>query len=200
MFSNLNTQLADFPRAAQIAQGYQQFRISNIKMRFKSPFDTYLSGGASQKPYFYYMLDKTGSIPDTITVEGLKNMGAKPRAFDEKAITISWTPTVLTNVGVNNALTPPLGNQNKPIVSPWLSTSQNPQSPTWTANNVDHLGIYYIAVGTGLQGSYDVDVEVQFQFRKPCLATLTGATHATQVEYAQINTSVDGIVGGPDGV
>lgn len=44
------------------------------------------------------MIDKAGAIPTNITLEGLKKMGAKPRALDEKPIVIGWKPSVLENV------------------------------------------------------------------------------------------------------
>jgi len=184
MYSYMNIQLADFDRAYVAAQAYQQFRIKSVKLTFKPSFDTFTTSGPQQKPYLYYMLDKTGSVPTTVTIDGLKAMGSKPRSFDEKQLTATWAPTVLQNVGVNNSLTPPLGNQNKPLRTPWLTTSQNPQSPTFTPNNVDHLGIYWIADGGGFTGgTYEVDCEVQFQFRKPNIANgdAIGTVAATPV-------------------
>jgi len=203
IYSNMNTQIADFPRATNIAASYQEYRITNIKMRFKSPWDTYSGAtGGYQKPYFYYMLDKVGSVPSTITLEGLKGMGAKPRAFDEKACLVSWAPTVLSTVGVN--LGTGLTNLNKPVRTPWLTTSQNPDWPTWTINNVDHLGVYW-GVFAALAGpappvafSYDIEIEVQFQFRKP-LVNRAGNQEATRAILARPNTSIDGVEGGPDG-
>ena len=32
------------------------------------------------------MIDKAGAIPTNITLEGLKQMGAKPQALDEKPV------------------------------------------------------------------------------------------------------------------
>lgn len=76
MYSLMDTQLADFPRASGIAEGYAQFRITNIKMRFKSGYDTFINtGNAYQKPYFYYQLDKTAALPTGINLEGLKSYG-----------------------------------------------------------------------------------------------------------------------------
>jgi len=204
MYNQLQTQISDFTRASTIAAAYQQYRITNIKMRFKSPWDTYSGAtGGYQKPYFYYQLDKTGSVPTTITLEGLKEMGAKPRVFDEKAITISWRPTILTSVGVNIASG--VVNSNKPTASPWLTTSQNPLSPSWTINNVDHLGIYW-GVFAALAGpnppvpfTYDIEMEAQFEFRKPLVRSANGMTPATPAQFAETNQSVDGVVGGPDG-
>jgi len=205
IYSNMNTQIADFQRATAVAKGYQQYRITNIKMRFKSSWDTFSSqAGGYQKPYFYYMLDKTGSVPSSITLEGLKQMGAKPRVLDEKAIVVSWRPTILGDVATN--IIGPVSNINRPIPAPFLSTSQNPAIPSWTINNVDHLGIYWGAF-SALAGpappvpfTYDVEIEVQFEFRKPLINALTSDTPATPLTYADVNRSVDGIVGGPDGL
>jgi len=204
IYNNMNTQIADYPRATVIAAAYQEYRITNIKMRFKSPWDTYSGAvGGYQKPYFYYMLDKVGSVPNNITLEGLKGMGAKPRAFDEGSQIISWAPSVLSSVGTN--IGAGTTNLNKPIRSPWLTTSQNPDSPSWTINNVDHLGVYW-GVFAALAGpnppvafTYDVEIEVQFQFRKP-LVNRTGSQSAVPITLAMINDSVDGVVDGPDGV
>lgn len=209
IYAQLNTQLSGFPRAVNVAQSYQFYRITNIKLRVKSPYDTYINmgptaSGAYQKPYFYYMLDKSASIPTNITLEGLKQMGAKPRPLDEKAITISWKPTVLTAVATNLPVSggAPMPSQYKS--SPWLSTSANTQTPAWFASEVDHLGIYWGAfsalAGVADPITYETELEVQFEFKKPLVITSTGDTVATVLDFAQPNRSVDGVVGGPDGI
>lgn len=206
IYSMLNTQLSQFTRAATIAQGYQHYRITNIKLRIKSPYDTYGNqnpiGGVYQKPYFYYMIDKSASVPTNVTLEGLKQMGAKPIAMDEKAITISWKPSVLEFTAT--AIPGMIGKPNKYRLSPWLSTTDNPQSATWTPSTVDHLGIYWgtfsALAGVADPITYDVEMEVQFQFKKPLVHTPAGAQTAVQAQFAEQNSSVDGVVGGPDGV
>lgn len=201
MNSFMNVQLSDFPRAANVAESYQHYRISKVTLRVKSPFDTYQNTGvAYQKPYFYYMIDKSASLPSTVNLEALKNMGAKPRALDEKQISISWRPSVLEFTATNVA--GGIGLPNKYKISPWLSTTQTPEG-TWNPSQVDHLGIYYgayaAATGTPDPITYDVEVEVQFQFKKP-LYTLSQGLQAERVTFAETNNSSDGIVGGPDGL
>lgn len=205
MYSVLNTQLVNFTRATTVAQGYQFYRITNIKLRVKSPFDTYQNTGtAYQKPYFYYMLDKSGSIPTNVNLEGLKQMGAKPRVMDEKAITVSWKPSVLTLVATNLPVvgSAPLANAYK--LSPWLATCQDPQTPAWSPSQVDHLGIYWgaFAQATGAPDpiTYEVEMEVQFEFKGPLVYRNPSTTSATPAAFAIENDSVDGVVGGPDGV
>jgi len=202
MYSLLNTQLSDFPRAVTVAQGYQMYRITNIKLRVKSSWDTYANtGNAYAKPFFYYMLDKTGAVPTNVALEGLKQMGAKPRALDEKSITVSWRPTVLQSTG--NVI--PVGGSSLSTVkrAPWLSTARSPQTPTWSPNDVDHLGIYWgaFAALTGQADpiNYEVECEVQFEFKAPLVHTAVGARPAITASFAEPNASVDGIVGGADG-
>lgn len=205
MYSMMNTQLNTFARASAIAENYQHYRIKNIKLRIKSPYDTYVNTGPAgtgsyQKPYLYYMIDKSGSIPNTVTLEALKQMGARPIVMDEKPITISWRPTVLdfaaTNIGGG------IGLPNKYLSSPWLSTGEN-ATGAWIPSTVDHLGVYW-GVFAALQGvsnpiTYDLEVEVQFEFKKPLNLGVTGAVPATPAVVAEQNSSSDGIVGGPDG-
>lgn len=206
MYSAMATSLNQFTRATTIAQGYQFYRITNIKLRIKAPYDTFVNAnptqGQYQKPYMYYMIDKAGSVPSNVTLEGLKQMGAKPIAMDEKAITISWKPSVLEFAAT--AASAGIGLPNRYRLSPWLTTQNNVVSAPWAASQVDHLGIYY-GVFSALAGAadpitYDVEMEVQFQFKKPLVHTAVGSNHATPVVFATQNDSTDGIVGGPDGV
>ena len=86
LYSLMNTSLDQFKRASTVAQGYQHYRIKYIKVSVKPTFDTYQTVGGgpatiSSKPNLYYMIDKAGAIPTNITLEGLKQMGAKPRAL-----------------------------------------------------------------------------------------------------------------------
>lgn len=196
LYNMLNVQLADYDRAATVAAAYQHYRIKKITLRFRPTVDTFTQGGPS-KPYLYYMIDKSGSIPTTITIEGMKRMGAKPIAFDEKQISVSWRPSVLQDTAVNAA---GLASQpNKYQISPWLSTTANAISPAFVPSNVDHLGIYWqvdqqFAGGYG----YHCEVEVQFQFKKPIWKGVQGATAALPAQVATPDSSKDGIAETPD--
>lgn len=202
LYNLMNTQLVDYDRAANIAVAYQHFRIKKISVTFKPTFDNFLaSGGSVSKTYLYWMIDKSGSVPTNISLEGLKQMGAKPIALDEKPITISWRPSVLQSVmyapGVA-AATP-----SKYLVSPWLSTVSIPvdAGAIGGTNGTDHLGLYWyvdqLSNPIGMQ--YAAEVEVQFQFKKPLADALAGVAAVPSV-VAELNNSPDGIVGGGDGI
>lgn len=188
--------LADFDRAVQIARNYQRFKMTGIKVTWKPVFDTYSAATANQKPNLYYMIDKNGSIPDTVTLEGLKQAGARPRALDEKPISVFFKPAVLGESRINAGV-PQAANY---VVSPWLSTNQNPTAPgVWNPSEVSHQGLkWYIEQGGAVQKVY-VEVEIQFKFEKPLFPTLA-ATPARGLQYAVLDASPDGIEGGQDGI
>lgn len=198
LYSLMNTQLADFPRAVQVAAAYQFFKIKRISVTFKPSYDTYISGPANvTKPRLYWMLDKSGAIPTNIALEGLKAMGARPFEIDEKPRVVSWAPSVL-EAAMDVA---PATIAARYRISPWLSCNNAPLTPgAFIPSIVDHLGLYwYMDQLNNPQGQlYQVEVEVQFQFKKP-LWNATSAVNAHKVTYAVINNSPDGIVGGGDG-
>lgn len=201
MYANRAFQLADFPRASAIAANYASFKIAKITMRFKPLADTYIPGvGAAGVPYHYHQFDKSGAIPSNATLENLKQMGAKPKRFDAKTITVSWRPAVLTADLTAAGIGSTAGAQYK--LSPTLSTNANAGNPAaaWSPSVVDHLGIFwFVEQANGVGNQYEVEVEVQFYFMRPLVKT-TGQTVAQELPYAVTNDSPDGVVGGPDGI
>lgn len=167
MYSLMNTALNQFPRAVQVAQAYQFFRIKRITLTVKPSYDTFQAtlGGAT-KPRLYWMLDKAGSIPTTITLEGLKDCGSRPTEIDENPRVISWKPSVLTSV-MDGPVAASIPAQYK--ISPWLATNNAPIVPGFVPSSVDHLGIYwYMDMLINPEGYlYQVESEIQFEFKKP---------------------------------
>lgn len=196
MYQYNRFQLSDFPRAVNVAQAYQHFRITGITLTFKPAYDTFSSAlGAAQKMNLYYMIDKADAIPTTVTLEGLKQMGVKPISFDEKPLRITWRPSVLTE-DQNTALAG-IGGAYK--VSPWLTTNANPGAPgLWLPSNVAHKGIYWYIEQPGANTTIYVEVELQFQYKKPLVQLLSGPS-AVQGQYPALDYSPDGVVGGTDG-
>lgn len=201
MYANRAFQLADFPRASAIAANYANYRIAKITMRYKPLADTFLATGVGgQVPYLYAMLDKAGAIPLNATLENLKQMGAKARRFDDKTVTVSWKPSVLTADLTLAGIGSTAGAQYK--LSPVLSTNANAGNPAaaWSPSVVDHLGIYwFVEQSNGTGNQYEVECEIQFYFMRPLVKT-TGQQEAAALAYAIKDGSPDGIVGGPDGI
>lgn len=199
MFAYNSFNLADYDRAAAIAKNYQRYRMTGIKLTFKPEYDTFAVnpvGPNIAKPNLYYMIDKSGSIPDNVTLEGLKQAGAKPHAFDEKPISVSWRPSVLNEVQTQGLIAAGSGYK----ISPLLATDATPGNPgAWVASRVNHLGIKWYMECTGTSLGVNVEAEVQFEFYKAIMPALS-AVPAKGLEYAVLDASPDGVEGGTDGI
>lgn len=191
MFGWNGTQLQYFTeRAVGIAQAYQHYRIKRIKLEFKPQYDTFTpavgpAGTGVLVPNLYYMINKSGSIPTNPTLDNLRAMGAKPVRLDENIITVEWRPSVLQE---NSGVPGDVGSGYK--ISPWLSTNANANAPgLWQPSTVNHLGIYFFVQRPGTlpagmaELSYDVQLTVDFQFKKPLVKTSSSAPPA--LEFAE---------------
>lgn len=198
MYNIMDTRLDMFPRAVQVAQAYQHFKIKQVKLTLKFSYDTFQQGaGNGSRPNLYYMIDKAGALPTNSTLELLKSTGAKPHTIDNRQFTITWRPSVLNEV-LNSGLGNPVGTQYK--MTPWLSTTSGPIQPgVFIPSAVAHLGLYWYVeqlFGGGTQ--FNAELEVQFAFKKPLWKIQSGAPQAQSGMIATTDASSDGIVGGPD--
>lgn len=179
MYGPTILQMSQFKRSSQIAQNYQQYRITGVTLRFTPRFDTFpaTTSGADQivVPYLYYIVDRIGALRDNVTLAQLQSMGAKPHRFDDKTITVKYKPGVLTSVATGGATSVP----NRYTISPWLNTQDLPSTSDNTVSQVDHYGLWYVLDAKTLPGDgqyeYDVDIQVDLQFRKALIATVAGA-------------------------
>lgn len=180
-----NIALAQFPRAASIAENYQHYRIKKVTLEFLPSLDTFsnfVGVGTTQVPYLTYLIDKSGSIPNAVDGPTLRQMGAKPVRFDDKKISVSWRPSVLTETfGQANA-----ASQYR--ISPWLSTNANALNPgVFVPSDIDHLGIFWKLDRNGVlpagipEYQYEVRITAEFQFKKPLAAVPAGTPESVSV-------------------
>lgn len=196
MYFLSNFQLADFPRAVNMARCFQHFRMTSIKLTWKPAYDTYSAATLQQKPRLYYMIDKSAGIPLTATLESLKQMGARPVELDEKPITRSWRPSVLQNV--QTLVGQVSAHYN---VSPWLITNSAPDQGVWNPSTVQHNGIvWYVEQGGVPNTTYYMEVEINFEFKKPLIDVAPAAAPGLVLPYATLDASPDGVEGGTDGI
>lgn len=199
LYSLTDTSLSQFTRAQNVAKAYQHYRIKYIQVKVLPNFDNYFAGnpaGPSGKPQLYFMIDKSGALPTNPSLEALRNMGAKPRALDEHPLKFGWRPSVLEATMTAGGGAGFVGQGARYQISPWLNTNANSVNPgAWVPSNVDHLGVYwFVDQPVGAPQPYQVEVEVQFEFKKPFIAGLTSSVHALPAVPAVINNSPDGIV------
>jgi len=186
-----NVALSQFARAVQVAKAYQHYRIKKVTMEFKPAYDTFApqnlpAGQNLQVPYFFHIIDKSGSVPTNIDVAAMRQMGAKPIRFDDKTIKVAWRPSVLTQTyGQANT-------QSQYKISPWLSTNANALNPgVFQPSDIDHLGLFWRVDRNGVlppgfeEYTYDVQITVEFEFKKPLIEPST-SEQSVSVEMPKV--------------
>jgi len=182
MYGSSLVQMASFDRAVAVARAYQEYRITSLRWTFKPQFDTFTAttdaATALRVPIFYHMIDKAQAIPLNATLGTLRSMGAKPRRFDDKNLLVTYSPAVQGVVWDGGVAATPA----KPAVSPWLNTNAAPDA-AWAPSNIDHGSLFYILdTQGGLPGDgqyeYGIELEAQFEFRKPLISVPAGGPEA----------------------
>lgn len=176
--------LNGYLRAMEVAKAYQFYRIKSVRVTYKFPFDTFAPGNVA-RPNFYYIVDKARAISPLVTLESLKEMGARPRPCDEKPMSITWKPSVLQDVDSVGGPQPAQYN-----LSPWLSTAHQ---------DINHEGLVWYAEQILFGGTaqiYHAELELQFEFKKPQLypTAVEGGVPMTYSRPATRDNSSNGIV------
>lgn len=168
-FNMETNSLINFTRASTIARGYQFYRIKYFEVTFLPSADTFTGAvGTSTKPYLYYMIDKGDALPDSLTNDQIKSLGAKPIALDEKPIHVRWSPGVSLSTEISTVTG--ATSANKYMISPWLNVDANPNSVPYDISTVVHNGMKFVAESS-VPVSYIAKVTAHFQFKKPSLVT-----------------------------
>lgn len=174
-----NWSLTSCDRAVQVAKAYQFYRINKIDVIIKPSFDTFTQGGTSSVPYLYYMIDKGGNFVNAnVNFNSLRDAGCKARRFDDKTIKLSFKPSVLQSVydaGTQVATSSPFASYK---ISPWLNTNANALQTggLWVPNGTDHFGmIVGVEQDNGTNVTYDIDMVIHYQFKKPRYESLATA-------------------------
>lgn len=158
-------------RVLDIAKGYQMYRLKKITCVFKPKFDTFAAGGGNSVPEFHYVIDKLNTFAPGTNLQALRDAGARPIRFDDRNITISWRPSVLTQTfGQANP-----ASQYK--LSPWLSVNGNAGTANpFAYSSIDHFGLVW-QVNVLLSAGYadlQLEITLDWEFKKPLSFPPTG--------------------------
>lgn len=181
-----------FDRAQAIAENFQEYRIKYVKLIFKPSADTFPIAAGNTIPQLYFQMNKYQAIATGTTLQNLLDMGCRPIRFDDKNIVRAWKPIVL--LGADNTNPTTLATTSAAKVTPWLSTNGFAGQPgNWTPSDIEHLGCVFIVTKPNPATptiSYNVDVEVVFQFRRP-LSLVSGSHQPYQVVKGGTVTQYD---------
>lgn len=190
MYQSYKIQLANCPRAVNVAKSYQYFRIKKVHFKFSPLFDTFqngASGGNTSIPHLYCMIDRTKNLFQSNSVEDLRKLGAKPRRLDDKMLQFSFAPSVL-NAAFDGH--PPAGQTTTQFVqykvSPWLNTRDNETIGVWNPDSTDHLGMVWIAENSGGNNiPYKMEIEVEYEFKKPSFTVIPVAELPAPIDITE---------------
>jgi len=165
--------LTQFPRAVDIADNFQEYRITKLVYKYTPKYDTFSSTATTlvSVPYLYTKR-MVYPAPNTFGVTFLTALGAKPKRLDDKSLTVSYRPNtyVITTI-------PGAGNPgSKTVMSPWLSTHYQPITGAPVIDATLHYGhVSWISQDNPPAGpTCSLEVTAYFEFRKPWdLATAT---------------------------
>lgn len=180
-----------FPRATDMADNFQEYRITKLEWKYTPVYDTFQDPGSSgQSLPYLYSKRHVYPAPIAFNLDYLKSLGVKPRRLDDRTITISYVPNAtqfLTTSTYTQTTPPSVLSGLKPTYKPWLTTYQNnPVTPTAPPfmDKTPHYGhAFWIDQLNGIsQVICTLEVCAYFEFRKPWdIATATAGTQQKQI-------------------
>lgn len=159
-------------RAAAVAEQFGLYRIARVTFKFKPNSDTFVSNpafvggaGAITVPYLYWKMNRFADAPAGFNADDLKNMGSKALRFDDKTLTVSYKPNILSSIASAGT------NSGQIKMTPWLNTDSAPDTPNFALSTTAHYGHFYI-VECGVNGSGQTPVgtleaTIVYEFKNP---------------------------------
>ena len=185
--------LSLFDRATDVADNFQEYRITKLDFKYTPLFDTYIDASGNvgiTLPTLYHKRQVYPS-PPSFGLPYMVSLGAKPIRIDDKIIRFSYTPNVLLNGTITNpSSATPL---QKPDYKPWLSTHQTSGSNV-VMDNTPHQGhalFIYQKTTAGVNSPIcSYEVTAHFEFRKPWdKATVGGEPAQRPVKVDRVATN-----------
>jgi len=172
MFNCALKGLTAFPRAQAMAQLFQEYRITRVRVIIYPASNTVIAGAPTSVIKMYDRVYSTPyaatSVSGTlITLDLLRELNPHPFLLTQRRLLRSFKPTVAT-------LTNSVGSATLPSfelkTSPWLSTSVS-SSSVQGPDDTTHRGmlLYFLndLAPTTATVATTVDIEADFEFRKP---------------------------------
>lgn len=169
-------------RAREIAQYYQEFRITKVQFRFKPLFDTFVAGTAvagGGTPQLYMYVNRDGDVSGDSTA--MVRMGINPISLAKDGNkTMTWKPSVVypSDTGLASIIK----------TSPWLNCNNDTTAGAYVPNATLHFGLVWNVVLLDGTGNAPVDypvgtaeIETFYEFRRPQFQPVSGESATPHV-------------------
>lgn len=160
-----------FPRALDVADNYQEYRVSRVEYLYTPMYDTfsalYAPGTSNVQVSLPYLYTKKQTVktPAAYTLAFLTAQGAKPIRLDDKTIRHKYRPHILQG-GMKDVTT---GLSVRAVKSPWLSTHED--GTTVMDDTVHYTHNFWVQQDvvnpTASAAVCSLEINVYFEFRKP---------------------------------
>lgn len=165
----LNYSLGLFPRALDVADNYQQYRISRVEVAYTPLYDTF---GANNEPTssnaqitvpYLYTKQQIMATPAAYNLSFLTAQGARPIRLDDKTIRHKYRPVIHTATADATGL-----KDTRAVKSPWLSTHQNGTAVMDDTLHYTHnFWIQQDVKNANFPAVCSLEITVFFEFKKP---------------------------------
>lgn len=146
-----NMLLSSFPRSQAITAFYQFYRLKYIKFQYipKYPLGTQITATDATtigRPMrFYYMMNRQGTEPVSLTLQNFEEKGCKPIPFGDsrsRAVVIKYKPSLIQSLVSDGADTTTLqGTAAEPVFNKWVNRYYT-QGGT-SGVDVDNVNVQY---------------------------------------------------------
>jgi len=157
-------------RAQAVAEQFGLYRISRISYKFKPNLDTFdgnnnAANGPVTVPTLYWKMNRFADAPAAFNATDLKALGSKPIRFDDKQISISYKPNILTGIATAG------DNSGSLKMTPWLNTDAAPDTGTFAISDTEHYGHFHVVecamAGNGSLPVGTFDATIYYEFKNP---------------------------------
>jgi len=73
--------IQQFPRALEVAKGFKYYRLKRVEYVYTPEFNTFQEGSTGVKPYFNWVMNRTGDLTYGTSLASLRAQGAVPQQF-----------------------------------------------------------------------------------------------------------------------
>jgi len=161
-------------RALAMAPNFAFYRVAKVAFKYKPKYDTFISStvtlpgqnAITTVPTLYWKMNRFADNPANFTSDDLRVLGAIPKRFDDKQVSIAYKPNVLTSMASGGT------NSGALKMTPWLNTDSAPDTNTFFPSTTNHYGhFWYVeadlvnSTTTPIVGT--LDVEIFYEFKNP---------------------------------
>lgn len=162
-------------RALAHAEQYGLYRIARVTFKFKPLFDTFTPGLVNSipgqnyiqgVPHLLWKMNRFADAPAAFTGDNLRSLGAKPIRLDDKTVTVSYKPNILTSIETGGS------DSGQLKMTPWLNTDDSSGTAGFNPSTTEHFGHFFMVEAALINNSTapvvgTFEATIYYEFKNP---------------------------------